>query len=790
MTAPRRFLFTTLALFGSLAAAAQENLTGREWTCRIAADGTLRGIEFADGTSVPFFEAGAHAGPAFYARLDGRDTTARWHRTGACVFEAELADVVCRLRYADAGDHPALEVTLRNAGHTPVQPAKMGLRLGVDTYMDTYPAWFSKYFPTLLRCEKSHFYGYLQTPSGRTLALAAAEPVASWSVDYSPGYPDPAPHWFWGHRIESLNLDLLAALPLPERHPQDAWQLLPGEERRWRLHLLPVAAPDDTERAVSRAAGIPVIALERTSCAPGGELTASVWGGVDAAELTDAAGELLPLAVAGDAACARLRFELPQTGLYTLCVRKGDKVAEAVVSVPRPWLATVAAARDAALRYPQKATSHIESCYGFYSAFLGARHAPAPRTDSLLDARFEMLFDLLHDTIRMEPRYFASRIQNTSGMLNQLAERFRTYGRENDLRRACRLADWLIRTAQRADGAYCNRGTVYTSVIYVAKNILDLSVTEREYGKRLGRKRGREWLAAADRHYVSAKRAVDQLVASDGNFQTEGEHTFEDGMISCSALQIGRLALLQRDSACRRRYTGAMLRILASHDCLTQLRVPDARRRQGTMRYWEAQYDVLMLPNMFNSPHGWSAWRTYATYYAYLLTGDERWLRETFDAAAAFSWLLDTQAGTLRWAFVVDPRVEAEQVAEPDRHYTADSLSFGNPHPHLYPTRRFVFGERYVPMVSDWQGVNTQDNDVHEVFKCIGETVLCNAFVAERADGTLAAYNCTLRVAGDTLEVVPSEAQIRRLHCNFRTPRQVRFRDRSGHMKAGCRWFE
>ncbi len=33
-----------------------------------------------------------------------------------------------------------------------------------------------------------------------------------------------------------------------------------------------------------------------------------------------------------------------------------------------------------------------------------------------------------------------------------------------------------------------------------------------------------------------------------------------------------------------------------------------------------------MLPNMFNSPHGWSGWRGYATYYAYLLTGEERWL--------------------------------------------------------------------------------------------------------------------------------------------------------------------
>ena len=28
------------------------------------------------------------------------------------------------------------------------------------------PDWFGKYFPTLMRNEKTHFYGYLQTPSG------------------------------------------------------------------------------------------------------------------------------------------------------------------------------------------------------------------------------------------------------------------------------------------------------------------------------------------------------------------------------------------------------------------------------------------------------------------------------------------------------------------------------------------------------------------------------------------------------------------------------------------------
>ena len=399
--------------------------------------------------------------------------------------------------------------------------------------------------------------------------------------------------------------------------------------------------------------------------------------------------------------------------------------------------------------------------------------------------RFDLVFDLLHDTVKMEPKYYASRIQNTAGIIGILVDRYEAEGNIKDLEDACRLTDWLIRTSQREDGAYYNHRTVYTSVIYIAKSILELAEAE----KRLGQKEAR-WKEAYERHYASAKRAIDQLVASQGNFQTEGEMTFEDGMISCSALQIGMFALLQQDEAERQHYTDAMMKILNSHSCLTQLRVPDARRRQGTMRYWEAQYDVQMLPNMFNSPHGWSGWRAYATYYAYLLTGEEKWLEQTFNAMGAFANLIDYRNGNLRWAFVVDPHLRVEQACSPDRKVTFDDLSFGNPHPKLYDTRKFVIGEQYVNMISDWQTVNTQDNDVHEVFKCIGETVLTNAFILERADGTVVGYNCKVKQEKGRLTVQGDEKQITRLHCNLKHPFEVVFQGKKTRMNAGMGWME
>ena len=157
-----------------------------------------------------------------------------------------------------------------------------------------------------------------------------------------------------------------------------------------------------------------------------------------------------------------------------------------------------------------------------------------------------------------------------------LVDKYEAQGDLEDLKKASKLADWMIATSQRENGAYYNHGTVYTSVIYIAKSVLELAVLERKLG--------------------------------------------EQDLFWRTALQIGMMGVIEQDAVARKYYTDAMLKILNSHDCLTQLRVPDGRRRQGTMRYWEAQYDVQMLPNMFNSPHGWSGWRAYATYYAYLLT--------------------------------------------------------------------------------------------------------------------------------------------------------------------------
>lgn len=769
------YFFSAIALFSQPVSAqtASVDWRGDDWQGTIDNQGHVTSIVFKDqwgNDTIPFVKDLENAGPSFYINLGGSDTACTWQQTGNLRYKTRIDDICCELEYTRQGKWPAWKITLSNEGHVPFQPVKAGLKMGIDTYMSHFPQWNSKYFPTLLYNSTTHFYGYLQSPSGHCLALFCPQPIASWSLEYNLGYQDPAPHWFMGHRIKSMNLDFLNALPLPAHCPQNCYSLNPGEQRSWTISLTPVA-PDSLEQELYEASGLPIIDMPRTNYDTGDSISFRVFAHHPRVVITDANGKTVENKLSQKADGEWLvNSQLSGPGFYTVNTSDGEWHSQGLLTVHQPWSWCLRRAREAAWKYKQKATSHAESWYGFYSAFIAARIFPETNLDARLDQRFEQLFTMLHDTVSMVPKYYKSRIQNTSTTIGLLVKRYEAYHRIADLDRASRLADWLINFSQAKNGAYMNGRTVYTAVIYVAKSIMELYEAESQLSAS-----SPLWKKRAHRHYLSAKRAVDQLVKANGDFETEGEMTYEDGMISCAALQIGAFALLQDNDKALAHYAEAMLSLLRGHECITQLHVPDARRRGGTLRFWEAQYDVMMLPNMINSPHGWSAWRCYATYYAYLLTGDVRWLKQTYNAMGAFANLIDAKTGTLRWAFVDDPYLKVRQTCAPDTHYTADSLSFGNPHPDLYPTRSFTIGEQYVGMISDWQGVNTQDNDVHEVFKCMGEAVLTNAFLVENPNGSLTGYNCKVSRKGSHITVTPDEDQVTKLHCNLQNGYDVTF---------------
>lgn len=753
--------------------------------CRaaFAPNGTLRALALRrpDGWETLDFRGDDWAGPSWHGEWDGASRRVALRRVEADAprFTGEDGALHFTLDYTPAAAGLAIRASIMNAGTSTFRPQRCSLKLGLDTWMESFPAWRRKYFPTLLRCEATHFWGYAMTPVGRLLGIASPDPVASWSLDYNTvNYGEP---YDWGgHRIRTLNLDLLNALPLPPRHPQHLDGLAPGERRAWTIYLADIPDPASVQAVLAPLCRAPLLALDRTTVAAGEPIQVRVYAAAPPqlwARAPDGAETALPLSSAGLGVFEATYTPCGAPGLRTLTALSADgRRAEAIAAVRHPWGWYLVCAREEAWRCPPTASQTSESWYGFYSLYLAERHFPDPVLRARADTRWNRLYPLLFDPIRHAPQVHPNRIQNTACTIGMLAARYRVTGERTDLERAAGLADWLM-TRQRADGAYCSSPDStghYTSVVYPAKSLMELIAAERDLARHES-----AWRARVERQRQSVRLAVEALARRRDDIQTEGELTFEDGMISCSALQLALAALHETTPAERRRLTEAALEMLALHRCLAQLVIPDARMRGGTLRFWEAQYDVNTIPNMMNSPHGWSAWRTYATWYAYLLTGEEEWLRQTFDALGSGVQCLDADTGRLRWAFVPDPYIRATALAAPPRPVDPDGLHIGHRHPSQGPRRTVVLGEQYVEMVSNWQFHQAGDNDVHEHFKCLEEIALTAVYVVERASGELVVYNGRLIERDGVPTIEPAEAVVCRAHLNLQRPEQlaIRFAD-------------
>ena len=137
--------------------------------------------------------------------------------------------------------------------------------------------------------------------------------------------------------------------------------------------------------------------------------------------------------------------------------------------------------------------------------------------------------------------------------------------------------------------------------------------------------------------------------------------------------------------------------------------------------------------------------------------------------------LLDPVSGELHWAFMVDPRI-ATSVFTPDPD-----------HPGKGKFVPQTLGEQPIPMISSWwkapyatavfgygTGPNAQggscDNDVHEIFKCLGEHVLTTTWLYVGKDGIPEIWNGKVERKGDTYRVIPSEKYVSEVHVNTTLP--------------------
>lgn len=689
-----------------------------------------------------------------------------------------------------------IDVSCKNVLTEELKDIQLSLRLGIDTEMARYPHWHDVFFPTLMRCEKTHFWGYLMTPLGRILTVSSPNAIASYHLHYNNSKHKIS--FGNGHRIRTVSLDLLNPGPLPERHPQNL-SLQAGETCHWSIYIEEVESLNEIAATVSENCKAPVLQADYYSLPVNGTSSIRVFSAnAPKVRLISPQGEVSDLKVSK---CGRNVYKtdvvLSLKGVYTvLAIDKKGKVSEMKLSsISERYSDYIKAARLASLKYQQKTNTNAECWYGLFSGFIAREYFP----DAGVDAEVEKVFNQINKiTFNLDthlPLNNPMRIQDTALKAALWAQYYRATGNISYLRWAADLADFIMTTQLKwewdvifrksgADGAYRSGKTHYTSVIYIAKAMMEVMKEEKAL---VATDTTGEWEHRYNRHYASVKMAMDELARNLDNIQTEGEMTFEDGMISCSYTQLSEFALLQPEgSAERRYYTEAAEKMANMHRCLSQIIIPDSRMNGGSLRFWEAQYDILTMPNMMSSPHGWSAWRIYGLRNLYLLTGKYDYLRQMVNSIGSCIQLINPQTIELNWAFVQDPYLKVQRFVPDEKK------------PGRGKHVEQIIGEQYVPMISDWYKADTTkmvssfgrfdggccDNDVHEVFKCLGEILLTSAYVYECEDGKYVFHNCKGEDSGDLLTVNPAEECIDKVHFNLRTRKKIKVLFANGE-KAG-----
>ena len=673
------------------------------------------------------------------------------------------------LRYEDRGTYLVISVRIENDGDD--FDGRIGFHTGVDTVMRSYPQWHKVFFPTLLRCEKTHLWGYFMNTAENALAVATDGPAASYDIRYNSlsdrtdGFVD------GGHLVLGADILFYQNTILPKRHPQDLKVMRAGEVYENRIYLIPVDRKADIKSTISRVADIPVVDAVKYTKEPGERLEAEIiCRSVKKAALICPDGHV------------REDIDAPmeQNGTYLLKVEAANgKTCEASFHVRRSWDYYLRQAALNALSKPPKASTHNESFEGLYSAFLYLKRSRDLEYGKKAYAAFEEAMPYMFDMEKCVPLTIPNRIQNTACFISLLVDGYEAdpQNRFSYLEKASRFADFIMEK-QTEDGAYRNRKTHYTCVIYIAKSMLELVFAERGCGNADLEEKSRI-------HYVSAKRAVDELVKSRDNIETEGEMTFEDGMIACSALQIALFALTLPEEE-RPPYVEAAEYMMKIHSCLEQQLIPDCRCSGASLRYWESQYDVMIRVNMLNSPHGWTSFTTYGKYYLYLLTGKKEYLVSLQNVIGSYMQLID-DGGDLRWSFCSQPYIRGMAFVPDYEHEVKDGYRFVDVKEKAYRGRYEIreFSEQYIDMISGWYRVGEQkvvggyefcplfmdgwidyeadrqggccDNDVHEVFKCMEETVYGKAFIHEEEDGTMLTYGCRVKAEDGVLSVACAE---------------------------------
>ena len=749
-------------------------------------------------------EFSEYSGPTLYVNDEKISLTYK-EDSEELLFTGVKDDISYRLNIAEINKKLKIFVHIGNFLNIPFQPESVKLRLGIDCYMDKYPEWNDKYFPTFLRCERNHFNGYFMTPNGSILTISSPNKVASWAHCYNKSWADKDDNQFNGHRIYTVDLILLANnIMLPHRHSQELRQIPTNDFKNWEFSFDIIENLD--EQLVETFAldcDAPIFKINRTTIFNDENMFEFSIISLNALStvtvLANNHKELLE-PIESDGKKYNYQFSaFAGKGKYTVIITdKNGKKSEAILYKLNSFAWYLKCAAKNAVRVPQRATSHCEAYYGLFSLIIAVKnfdkkkHGKAFANYTL--KRVKEILDEVFDFKKMELKLGQERIQNISTLISLLVVSYKAFDDDFFLKKATLLVNYFIDSFQHKDGGfYSPSGIDYSCVIYPAKSLMEyLEIISLQNLKEI------------NFNYDQMKQRIESVVGKNiqhiarktTNLDTEGELTFEDGMISCAVLQIAMYALLCKESnEDRISYIVNSKQLLHAHNALTQQYIPDARMRNCTIRFWEAQYDVLIGNNMISSPHGWSAWRCYGTYYLYLLTGRREYLIETLNALGAMLQLIDKK-GLLHWSFVVDPSLHVEQICKDIFIYQQQHTNKNSGHYHVNKyrnsTKEYNISEEYLPMVGNWFEGNSNDNDVHEVFKAMDEIIFRNAFVIINADGVVESFNCHSMSINGLNKITFSNHYVTNVHFNLTVDASfiIAFEDGEAeiHLIAGRHW--
>ena len=225
-----RYVILIIVAFLCLTTKAQEKIlrsSEGNWEATIHSSGVISSLKMKYNkgmVAVPWRSIkDVNKGPAFnevYMRKKGGDFN----------FEGKKGDLTYGLNYSEKDGLFTILATIKNnSGQTKMIDDKTiaSMTLGINNEMKDPATYYSVFFPTMLRCEHTHFWGYFQNPNGEVLAIASPDAVASWHIGYMGN----------GHRIATTHIDLLNKLPLPTRHPQNQFYLAPNETKTYSFAL-------------------------------------------------------------------------------------------------------------------------------------------------------------------------------------------------------------------------------------------------------------------------------------------------------------------------------------------------------------------------------------------------------------------------------------------------------------------------------------------------------------------------------------------------------------------------